>query len=101
MQSLNATTHRKSSTAMNVLTAGSGLTVLVGCLVALDVRIRDQVNLLLTGQSPTGEVGIAVASARDAATLFVEALRDQSLAYAPLTIFGLAAIVLVLFMTRT
>lgn len=101
MNSLNAVMRRPSNRVLNALLAVGGLAILMGGLAVVDERVRDQLAHVLTGQGATGEVGGAVSNIQQVATVFLVVLRDQSLAYAPLTIFGLAAIVLVLFMTRT
>jgi hypothetical protein len=92
---------RRNNVPLNVLTATGGLVLLTTCLVAIDQRVRDQVAHILTGKGPTGDLGGAVSQIQQTVEIALQALRDQSLAYAPLTIFGLAALVLVLFMTRT
>jgi hypothetical protein len=99
--SLGAAISRPSNVPLNVLFATGGFALLVGCLALLDARVRDQLAQILTGRVPTGDVGTAVWHGQELATTVFLALRDQSLAYAPLTIFALVALVLVLFMTRT
>jgi len=81
-----------------LLTIGT-LTVLVMVLVAVDDNVREQVTMRVSAPS----VSIADAShhARDLTSVIAEAARHQSLAHAPLLIFGLVATVLVLFMLRT
>jgi len=86
---------------MNILTATSGLSILAACLLTLDQRVRDQVSQILTGHSQGTEIGAAAWQLQTRMGAILDVLRDQSLAYAPLTIFGVAAIVLVLFMTKT
>ena len=86
---------------MNVLTATSGLSILAACLLSIDERVRDQVAQILTGRGQATEIGSAAWRIQSQTSAIFDILRDQSLSYAPLTIFGLAAIVLVLFMTRT
>lgn len=98
---MNAAVPRPSNVPLNVLVATGGLGLLLACLALVDERVREQLAQILTGVPPTGEVGSAFARVQEVATVVVVALRDQSLAYAPLTMFGLAALVLVLFMTRT
>jgi hypothetical protein len=97
----NAAMQRPSNRALNVLVATGGLGLLLAGLAIVDERVRLQFAQIVTGQGASGEVGSAVARIQDVAGVVLLALRDQSMAYAPLTIFGLAALVLVLFMTRT
>ena len=101
MINMNATMRRPSNVPLNILMATGGLGVLLGCLALVDERVRDQFAHILTGTAPSGEVGAGVERVQQVTTVVIEALRDQSLAYAPLTLFGLAALVLVLFMTKT
>ncbi len=101
MIKMGSVTQRRNNVPLNVLTATGGLAILTTCLVAIDQRVRDQVAHILSGKGTTGELAGAVSQVEQTAEVVLQALRDQSLAYAPLTIFGLAALVLVLFMTRT
>lgn len=101
MIEMGAAMQRRNNIPLNVLTATGGLAVLTTCLVAIDQRVRDQIAHILTGQGATGELGSALSQVQQTTEVVLQALRDQSLAYAPLTIFGLAALLLVLFMTRT
>jgi hypothetical protein len=79
--------------------AGIGA-VLVG-LAVIDERVRDQFAALITGKGPTGEIGTLSAHVQALAFSIVGSLREQSIEHAPLAIFALAALVLVLFMLRT
>jgi hypothetical protein len=99
--SASAAIQRPSNKVLNVLLAVGGVGTLLGGLAIVDERVRFQFAHIVTGQGATGEVGNAVAQVQSMASVVLVVLRDQSLAYAPLTIFGLAAVVLVLFMTRT
>ena len=101
MINMNAAMRRPSNTALNVLLTTGGLGALLAGLALLDDRVREQLAHIVTGQGATGEVGTAVSHIEQVVMVFLHTLRDQSLAYAPLTIFGLAALALVLFMTRT
>ena len=69
-------------------------------LVAVDDRVRSELSLRLVSH-PTEQLATAGQHARDLTSVIAEAARAQSLAHAPLLIFTLAAIVLVLFMLRT
>jgi hypothetical protein len=81
-------------------TVASLTTVLVG-LAAIDVRVRQSLVGLLNGRGPTGEIASAGASVDYVIHVVAQAIKDQSMERAPLVIFALAAIVLLLFMLRT
>jgi hypothetical protein len=83
------------------ITATAGLCALAVGLAAIDPRVPAQIRSLLTGRGPSGELVSAGALIRDLGLVVVEAVRDQSIEHAPLTIFTLAALVLLLFMLRT
>ena len=101
MINMNAAMERPSNKVLNFLLATGGLSVLFTGLAIVDPRVRDQIAQIVSGQGASGEVGSAVAQVQRVVEVAFVAMRDQSLAYAPLTIFGLAAIVLFLFMKRT
>ncbi len=89
---------RAMSEAM--MTAGSALVIVIA-LVAFDDRVREQVSLLavvaVDGRaSPAWAIRLHAVSA-----VLIASAHQQSLAHAPLLIFSLAGIVLVLFMLRT
>ena len=92
---------RRTSATMNIVTATSGLSILAACLLTIDARVRDQVAQIITGRGQGTQLASTAWEIQTRGAAVLDVLRDQSLAYAPLTIFGLAAIVLVLFMTRT
>jgi hypothetical protein len=79
-----------------LLSAGA-LIVLVVALVSIDVRVRDQIAewmryITISGTgSQIGNVG----------SIVLEAALEQSAAHAPLVIFAVAAVVLVIFMLKT
>jgi hypothetical protein len=73
------------------------LAVLAVTLISIDTRVREHIVRMASGTS----VGDAEATAGDLASLVLAAVRDQTLAHAPLAIFALAATVLVLCMLRT
>jgi hypothetical protein len=81
-------------------TAGGMVALLIG-LAAIDERVRDQVALAFTRRGPTEEIASVGSWLQDMATIAAQAVRDQSIAHAPMVIFALAAMVLVLFLTRT
>ena len=83
------------------LTAAAGVGVLVIVLALVDDRVREQTERIVHGRTPSGDIAAVSEEAQDMAYVFMHAVRDQSIEHAPLTVFGLAALVLVIFMTRT
>ena len=88
---------RAMSDAMMMV--GSALALIAG-LVMIDANVREQISLRL---APPSAVTLAATSngIRDLTAVIWAAARDQTLEHAPLAIFTLAAVVLVLFMLRT
>jgi hypothetical protein len=74
--------------------------ILLLVLVAMDNRVRDQVSLRVVAH-PAVELASAGRQVRDLTTVISEAARYQTIGHAPLLIFALAAMVLMLFMLRT
>ena len=87
--------------ARSVLGAAAGLFVLAGGLAVIDERVRFSFMRMIEGGPPTGDVSAAANSLEDLSMLVLNAIRDQSIEHAPLTLFAIGALVLVLFMTRT
>ena len=87
--------------ARSILGAAAGLLVLAGGLAAIDERVRFSFMRMIEGGPPTGDVSTAAHSLEDLSMLVLNAIRDQSIEHAPLTLFAIGALVLVLFMTRT
>ena len=83
------------------LGAMTGLTLLAAGLALMDERVRYAFVRLLDGELPGGDIAVAGGGMRDTSTFALQVLRDQSIEYAPLTLFALGAMVLVFFMTRT
>ena len=83
--------------AADVLMSVSALTVLFAALIALDERVRDQVSIWASGVTVDG----TSAGLSDIGSAVMTALREQSIEHAPLTIFVVVALVLVVFMLRT
>ena len=82
-----------------MITAASALALIAGLLV-IDANVREQVSLRLTAPS-AATLAATGNGVRDLASVLWTAARDQTLDHAPLAIFTLAAVVLVLFMLRT
>ena len=80
-------------------TAVSLITLAVG-LAVIDPRVRDEFTRFLNGGTP-GELAGAGGTLKDLAGTIVMAVSDQGMAHAPLTLFAIGAMVLVLFMTKT
>jgi hypothetical protein len=85
----------------DVLISVAALLTLIVMLAAFDVRVREQLSLRVGAGSSSTQVADASVAIRDVVSVVVAAVRDQSIAHAPLVIFVLAATVLVLFMLRT
>ena len=83
------------------LSAAGGMVALVIGLCAIDNRVRGQVVRLLDGRGPSPEISSVNAQFQGFVFTVIQAIKDQSIEHAPLVIFGLAAMVLVLLMLRT
>ena len=83
------------------LMSAAALGAILLTLIAIDERVREQVWMRFASPPSAAELSHAGANVRDLGAVILEAARDQSLEHAPLLIFGLVAIVLVLFMLRT
>jgi hypothetical protein len=77
-----------------------GLCALALGLAAIDERVREGMARLFTLRSASGELATFGGRFRELAEIAFIAIRDQSIEQAPLVIFGLAALVLLLFMLR-
>jgi hypothetical protein len=75
--------------------------ILVVMLVSVDDRVRDRVSGLWSGSPHSAELVGTGRELGSLVTLMYDSVKDQSLAHAPMTIFALAATILVLFMVRT
>jgi hypothetical protein len=97
---MSSTSMRRSSFS-GPLTAVGGVSVLILGLAAIDERVRGQIVTLFNGGGPTGELASVGRQAERLASTVLQAVQYQSIEHAPLVIFALAAMVLVLFMLRT
>lgn len=91
------------TTRYGVVEAGmsvGALSLLFMALIAFDDRVREQISLRLAAR-PSEELAEAGRQVRDLTAVLLEAAHDQSIAHAPLLIFVLAGVVLLLFMLRT
>lgn len=75
--------------------------MLVLALVLLDDRAREQINLVFDAHDPGATLVTLSEQVNEVASIVAVAVREQSLAHAPLVIFAVASTVLVLFMLRT
>jgi hypothetical protein len=82
------------------LLGAAALVVLLVALVAMDDRVKEQMSTRFAGPQASTEIVAAGTQARGLALVAYGAVRDQSLEHAPLTIFAIAAAVLVVFMLR-
>ena len=92
---------RRSFSAFGGVTAAGGVCALVAGLALYDERVRLQLSRIVSGRAPSGEIATAGERMQEAVSVLVQAVADQSIEHAPLVVFGVAALVLVLFMTRT
>lgn len=69
-------------------------------LVMIDDRVRERMSLLLSG-TPSDQMNSWADRANLTVDAVVQAVHDQSIAHAPMLIFTVVAIVLVIFMLRT
>ena len=90
---------RRSAFGEWLMSAGA-LAIIVLALVAIDDRVREQVSLRWSA-TPSSQLSAAGSQVRNLTEVVFEAARDQSIAHAPLLLFGLGATVLVVFMLRT
>lgn len=70
-------------------------------LAIIDVRVREQMMAITDGGNPSGELLSVGARLQELAYLAMQAVRDQSIEHAPLTLFALAALILFVLMLRT
>jgi len=81
----------------DALISAGALVVLLVMLVSIDGRVRDQI----AGSMRYASVAGTGAQIGNVGSIVLEAVLEQSVAHAPLAIFSVAAVVLVLFMLRT
>jgi len=85
----------------DALISVGALVALVLMLAAFDGRVREQISLRIAPGGASAQVEDAGVAIRDLTGVVADAVRDQSIEHAPLVIFVLAAVVLVLVMLRT
>jgi hypothetical protein len=89
---------KRGAVAETLLSAGAVMVLLVA-LVAVDPSVRQELSQR-TAQ-PGWELASAGSRVHALTTVVAQAVHQQSLAHAPLVIFGLAAVILLLLMLRT
>lgn len=77
------------------------VSVILAGMTMMNDRVRDQVQAFIAGGGASPELSSSAGRAETMLWVAIDALRDQSIAHAPLTIFALAATVLLLVMLRT
>jgi hypothetical protein len=82
-------------------TAFAGAAALVLGLAIVDERVRSELGLVLSGRPPTAQITSLSDQAKGLLRVAWQAVQDQSVENAPLVIFSVAALVLVVWMTRT
>lgn len=83
------------------MAAAASVSAVVLGMAAMNDRVRGQVRLVLDGQGLSPETWSAVHRLQEGVLAALDVVRDKSIDHAPLTIFALAATVLLLFMLRT
>jgi uncharacterized protein YjgD (DUF1641 family) len=81
--------------------AAAGFGSLIAGLALIDERVRTQIASLLTRRGTNDEITSAGREIREFAMILLRAVQDQAMEHTTLVVFGLAALVLVLFMSRT
>jgi hypothetical protein len=84
----------------HTLISGAALAIVIAGLVLFDSRVRRSFADLASA-TPSPELAQVSSGAYELGTIVVTAVRDQSIANAPLMIFVVIATVLMLFMVRT
>jgi hypothetical protein len=97
---MQGTTMRRPSIFGGV-TAIAGISALVLGLAIVDDRVRVQLARVLSGKPPTDEIASVGNSFTQLMSVTWQAVADQSIENAPLVVFSVAALALVIWMTRT
>ena len=83
------------------VTAVAGAGALIVGLAIVDERVRTQLGRIVSGRPPTEEIVSFGAQLKQLLNVLWQGVQDQSVENAPLVIFSIAALVLVVWMTRT
>lgn len=84
----------------DLLVSAGVLAAVLGVLVSIDVRVREQVHAAVNAASPAG-IGDAGGRLREVGLALFEAARTQSIEHAPLVIVAVVATVLLLALARS
>ncbi len=76
------------------------LGAVIGVLVSIDVRVREQLQTAVNVASPSG-LGGADGRLQEVGSTLFDAARSQSIEHAPLVIFAVVATVLLLALARS
>jgi hypothetical protein len=85
----------------SAVAAVGSLTIIVLGMAVMDERVRQQLHHVANGKGPSPGTLSTAYRVQDAVLVALDAVRHQSIEHAPLTIFALAATVLLFFMLRT
>ena len=83
------------------ITTGTGVCAIVVGLAVIDERVRSEVTALVSGHAGAGEIAGVSGRVQELGMIAMQAVRDQSIEHAPLTLFALVALVLFSLMIRT
>jgi len=83
-----------------ITTAAGACAIVVG-LAVIDERVRSEVAALVSGRAGSGEIAGFGGRLEELGLIAMQAVRDQSIEHAPLTLFALVALVLFALMLRT
>jgi len=89
---------RARRTTGELLMTASAIVLLVGILVAVDPRVREQVGTIV--RQPDANAAGVSKLVSDVGSTIMAAAHDQSIEHAPLLIFGVGAAVLTIFVLR-
>ena len=94
-------TRRRRPSIFGGVVAATGLGALVVGLGVVDERVRVQLARVFSGRPPTDEIASLGDGLQGLFGVLLQAVKDQSMENMPLVAFSVAALVLVVFMTRT
>ena len=83
------------------ITTGTGVCAIVVGLAVIDERFRGEVAALVNGHGGTDQIAGVGARIQELGLIAMQAVRDQSIEHAPLTLFALVALVLFTLMIRS
>jgi hypothetical protein len=82
------------------VTTGAGFCAILGGLAIIDERVRSEFAAVASGHVGSGEIAGVGARVQELGYVALQAVRDQSIEHAPLTVFALVALVLFALMMR-